>query len=91
MECVVKNIPVHHEVSGSSRPIIVVHGTPLDHRSVKASLEPIFSERHGWNRIYPDLPGHGKTPGANWIMNFDQMVEVVVDFIEAVIPSRRLR
>ena len=88
MECIVKDIPIQYHVSGSGRPIIVLHGTPLDHRSMKAVLEPIFRRRAGWSLIYLDLPGHGKTPGPDWIRNNDQMVEVVIDFAETIIPGK---
>lgn len=88
MECVVKDIPIYYEASGEGRTIIVLHGSPIDHRSIRAVLDPIFSERDKWNPIYPDLPGHGKTPAANWIVNNDEMVEVIVEFIEAVIPGK---
>jgi pimeloyl-ACP methyl ester carboxylesterase len=88
MEQNIKGVPIHYVVEGSDRPIIVLHGTPLDHHSVKAALEPIFlPPRNRWSRIYIDLPGHGKTPGPEWIKNNDQMVDIVVDFIKATIPE----
>jgi pimeloyl-ACP methyl ester carboxylesterase len=89
VECTVKDIPVNYEVSGHGRPVVVLHGASLDHRCVKAGLEPAFSKRDGWRRIYLDLPGHGKTPGSDWIKSNDQMVDVLVSFVEAVIPGQR--
>ncbi len=88
LQCVVKGIPIHYEVSGSGRPVVVLHGSPLDSRSMKACLEPIFSSRKGWSRIYLDLPGHGKTPGPDWIKNNDQMLEVVIDFLDTIVPGQ---
>jgi len=52
-------------------------------------LEPIFEHRGGWQRIYPDLPGMGKTPGKEWITNSDQMLDIVLEFIDQVIPGQR--
>jgi pimeloyl-ACP methyl ester carboxylesterase len=52
-------------------------------------MEPIFRKRVGWKRIYPDLPGMGKTKAAEWITNSDQMLDVVMDFIEALIPDQQ--
>jgi pimeloyl-ACP methyl ester carboxylesterase len=52
-------------------------------------MEPIMKKRRGWKRIYPDLPGTGKTPSEEWITTSDQMLEIVVDFINAVIPAQR--
>ena len=89
MECKLENITVHYETFGQGKPIIILHGLPLDHRSQVSVLEPIFEQREGWKRIYPDLPGMGKTPGANWITHEDQMLDVALDFIDHVIPEER--
>jgi pimeloyl-ACP methyl ester carboxylesterase len=89
VECTIKDIPIYYDVSGQGRPIVVLHGASVDHRCPKAALEPAFSGQGGWSRIYLDLPGHGKTPGSDWIDNNDQMVDVLVDFVEAVIPGKR--
>jgi pimeloyl-ACP methyl ester carboxylesterase len=50
-------------------------------------LEPVFSQISGYRRIYIDLPGMGKTPGASWIKNADNMLELIKGFITAVIPD----
>jgi pimeloyl-ACP methyl ester carboxylesterase len=89
MECQLENITVHYEVFGEGRPIIVLHGWSLDHRYEVSALEPIFKHREGWKRFYPDLPGHGRTPGEYWITNQDKILDVVLDFIDHVIPGRR--
>ena len=88
MECVVKDIPVNYEISGTGRPILVLHGTPMDHRGMKGALEPIFTSHKGWRRIYLDLPGHGETPGPKWIENNEQMLDVIVDFVDELIPAQ---
>ena len=89
MQSVVRGLPIRYDVVGSGRPVLVIHGTPLDHRSMESVLEPVFSRRGGWSRIYLDLPGHGDTPGAESITNNDQMVDVVTAFVENVIPGQR--
>jgi len=89
MEAVVKNIPVYYEEYGTGIPILMLHGTPVDHRWMAANMEPIFQNRPGWRRIYPDLPGMGKTPGAEWITKHDQMVEVALEFMQTVAPNQR--
>jgi pimeloyl-ACP methyl ester carboxylesterase len=88
MECIVRGVPIFYETFGSGQPIIILHGTPIEHRAMQACLEPIFLERNDeWKRIYIDLPGHGKTPGVDWITNNEQMVDVVIGFIEAISPN----
>jgi pimeloyl-ACP methyl ester carboxylesterase len=89
MDCELKNITVHYEILGEGRPIIMLHGTGVDHTYLLNDMEPLFHQRDGWKRIYPDLPGHGKTPGMDWITNQDKMLEVVLDFIDRVIPGER--
>ena len=89
MICELKDIPVHYELFGEGRPIIMLHGWGIDHHHMMSTMEPIFGQRHGWKRIYLDLPGHGKTPGRDWIPNQDGFLDVVLDFIDAVIPGQR--
>jgi pimeloyl-ACP methyl ester carboxylesterase len=50
-------------------------------------MEPVFENMEGYQRIYLDLPGMGKTKGESWIANIDDMLKIVIDFIEAVIPN----
>lgn len=88
MECKLENITVYYEVFGEGRPIIMLHGWSLSHRHMISDMEPLFTHRTGWQRIYLDLPGHGKTPGKDWITNQDKMLEVVLEFIDHVIPGR---
>jgi pimeloyl-ACP methyl ester carboxylesterase len=62
---------------------------PLDHRHIYNDLEPLFLQRDGWRRIYPDLPGMGKTRAADWITHQDQMLEIVLEFIDQVTGGER--
>jgi pimeloyl-ACP methyl ester carboxylesterase len=89
MECKLKNITVHYESFGEGRPILLLHGTGVDHTYMMSDMEPLFKKRSGWKRIYPDLPGHGLTPGLEWITDQDKVLEVILDFIDAVIPGER--
>ena len=89
MECALDNISITYETIGEGRPIVMLHGWPLDHRRMASELEPVFQRRGGWKRICPDLPGMGRTPGADWITCEDQVLGVVLDFIDAVVPGER--
>jgi pimeloyl-ACP methyl ester carboxylesterase len=55
---------------------------------MKGCLEPIFGHRDGWQRIYFDLPGMGKTPARDWITDSDGMLDVVLGFVDQVIPGQ---
>ncbi len=89
MEAIVKSLPVYYEEFGTGIPILMLHGQPVDHRWMAANMEPVFQNRPGWRRIYPDLPGQGKTPGADWITTQDHILEVMAEFIQTVAPNRR--
>ncbi|OGO14505.1 MAG: hypothetical protein A2Y53_01210 [Chloroflexi bacterium RBG_16_47_49] len=89
MDCQLKDITVHYEMLGEGRPIIMLHGWSLDHRHMVSDMEPLFRQNNGWKRIYLDLPGHGRTPGKDWITNQDKILDVVLDFIDNVISGQR--
>jgi pimeloyl-ACP methyl ester carboxylesterase len=89
MECELKDITVHYKSIGEGIPILMLHGWSLSHRQMLNVMEPLFAQRDRWKRIYPDLPGHGRTPAREWITNQDGILDVVLDFIDKVIPGRR--
>ncbi len=88
MECRLKDIAVHYEAHGRGHPALLLHGGGPDHRSLTGCMEPVFRRHPGWQRLYPDLPGLGATPGAAWITSSDQMLEVVLEFVHATIPGK---
>ncbi|WP_220201004.1 alpha/beta fold hydrolase [Reticulibacter mediterranei] len=87
MKCLARNVPVYYESCGSGLPILLIHGYMPDHRVMKGCMEPLFVQRSGWQRIYLDLPGMGQTPSNEHIKSTDDLLDVVVDFIDAVIPG----
>ena len=90
VECDVRGIPVFYEEVGTGRPLLLLHGWPGDHHLPSYAMEPILAQRAGWRRLYPDLPGMGKTPGAEWIATQDDMLAVVLGFLDAVAPGERV-
>ncbi len=89
MKCQLANITVHYETVGQGKPFITISGAPSDHRIISSWMEPLFNARPGWQRFYFDLPGTGQTRGADWIRGADQMLDVICDFIDAVIPGQQ--
>lgn len=89
MEYIVKDIPIYYEVHGSGTPIVMIHGWSVDHRLMKGCMEPVFQSLNTpWQRIYFDLPGMGKTKGPSWIDGTDQMLDVILQFIDGIIPNQ---
>lgn len=84
----VQSVPVCYLAKGEGTPIVLIHGWSADHRYLVADLEPVFARRAGWRRIYLDLPGHGRTPAPPWLESQDQMLSIVSDFVDAVLPDR---
>jgi len=89
MICLIRNIPVHYEEYGEGTPILCIHGSYVDHRMMVEFLEPAFTHEHGYRRIYIDLPGMGKTPSASWIKSSDDMLEILIEFINIVIGNEK--
>ncbi|MGC4377147.1 alpha/beta hydrolase [Fictibacillus sp. Mic-4] len=87
MECSLGDVTIHYKTRGTGRPILMIHGFTPDHRLMTGCMEPIFKEREGWKRIYIDLPGMGQTKGYPQIESSDDMLDVVLRFIDAVIPN----
>jgi len=90
MICEIQGIPIYYEQYGEGKPVLCIHGYSVDHRLMTGCLEPVFTHLEGYRRIYLDLPGMGKTPSATWIHNADNMLEVLGEFIDTVIPDENL-
>jgi pimeloyl-ACP methyl ester carboxylesterase len=86
----IRDLDVYCDIVGQGRPVVMVHGMGVDHRTMKGCMEPVFRDREdNWQRIYFDLPGMGKTRGPDWITNSDGMLELVLALIDEVIPGER--
>src|SRR6266566_1325852 len=89
MKCDLGDLAIFYETYGSGRPIVMLPGRPSDHHIMERFMEPLFTQRDGWLRIYPDLPGTGLTPSVDRLATHDQMLDVVLAFIDTVIPGQR--
>src|SRR5512138_496374 len=89
MEYKVRDVNIYYEIYGSGKPILMIHGWSPDHRLMKGCMEPVFASMEtAWQRIYFDLPGMGRTPGRPWITGSDQMLQLILEFIDGIIPNR---
>ena len=89
MQCDVGDLAIYYETYGSGRPMVMLPGRPSDHRVMARFMEPVFTQREGWLRIYPDLPGTGRTSSVDRLATHDAMLEAVLAFIDKVIPDQR--
>jgi pimeloyl-ACP methyl ester carboxylesterase len=81
----VNGIPVHYAQHGTGTPVLALHGGDVDHREITGALEPVFAERPGYRRIYPDLPGMGRTPAPETIDSTDAVLDTLLGLVDDVI------
>jgi pimeloyl-ACP methyl ester carboxylesterase len=90
MRATVNGIPVHYVQHGDGTPVLALHGAGTDHREIMGALEPLFAGRPGYRRIYPDLPGMGATPAPPTVASNDDVVEVLLGLVDAVVGEQAL-
>jgi pimeloyl-ACP methyl ester carboxylesterase len=90
VEYVIGDVPMHYVEHGEGFPVLTLHGAGVDHHEVMACLEPVFAASIGYRRVYPDLPGMGRTPAPETIRAADDVLEVLLRFIEGVIGDQPL-
>jgi pimeloyl-ACP methyl ester carboxylesterase len=89
MKCQLRGITIHYETRGRGRPFLMLHASPSDHARAMAQVEPAFQSRKGWRRIYPDLPGHGRTPGAVRVRDMDDYLGVLLEMVDELFGDER--
>lgn len=70
---------MHYVEHGTGLPVLVFHGAGVDHRETEACFEPAFADVPDLRRIYPDLPGMGRT-SAESLHSGDDVLRVLLDF-----------
>src|SRR3954469_20297063 len=77
-------VVVHYVAHGTGRPVLVLHGAGVDHRETEACFEPVLDGVAGLRRIYPDLPGMGRTIAPATLRSADDVLDVLLGFADAV-------
>ena len=80
MECRINEIIVNYVEHGSGVPLVALHGAGVDHRELEAAIEAVVPG-DGYRRIYPDLPGMGRTTAGGLTCN-DDVVTLLGAFID---------
>lgn len=76
---------LHYVERGAGTPVLAIHGWTPDHRLMLGCLEPVFDTAPGYRRLYPDLPGMGRSPAPPSIASSDDVVDAVLEFVDEVI------
>jgi pimeloyl-ACP methyl ester carboxylesterase len=85
MEIRVGQVVVYYVEHGSGRPMLVLHGAGVDHREAEACFELVFDGVAGLRRIYPDLPGMGRTIAPETLRSGDDVLDTLLTFADEVI------
>ena len=78
------DVDVHVVVHGTGRPVLVLHGAGVDHREAEACFEPALAGAAGLRRLYPDLPGMGRTAAPETLRSADDVLATLLDLADAV-------
>jgi len=89
MKFTFNNTTIHYEVFGEGKPLLALHGWTLDHNYMMNIIEPSFIDRDGWKRYYIDLPGHGKSIGSNMLKSGDDVLEILLAFIDSQFNGKK--
>ena len=87
----IRDLDMHYEEAGAGRPLLLLHGRSpfLNGRTMMEWFEPIFSGRSRWRRLYPDLPGSGRTAVPDWLRGHDDVIDAVLGLMDAIAPGER--
>ena len=85
VEYAVGDVPVFYVEQGAGLPVLALHGAGVDHRELLACLDPAFDGLAGYRRIYLDLPGMGRTRAPETIASADDVVNVLLGFVDGVV------
>ena len=71
---------VHYAAHGTGRTVLVLHGAGVDHREPEACFEPMLRDLAGFRRVYPDLPGMGRTVAPEEMRSAEDVLATLLDF-----------
>lgn len=81
MKCQINDVLVHYVEHGDGVPLVALHGAGVDHREIEVAIEAFAATNPGYRRIYPDLPGMGRSEATGFTCN-DDVVTLLGDFID---------
>ncbi len=82
-------VKISYQERGSGIPLLILPGFGLDSSATIATLEPILRHRKGWWRIYPDMPGTGKTPVVSSVKTADDWLSCLSSLVNHVIGDNQ--
>jgi pimeloyl-ACP methyl ester carboxylesterase len=83
----VDGIDVHYTEHGRGLSLFALHGAGVDHREVEAALESVLESPDDVRRIYPDLPGMGRTVASDRLTGNDDVAALLADLVDQLAPD----
>jgi pimeloyl-ACP methyl ester carboxylesterase len=87
VKCRIGDVAVHYVEHGEGPPVLVLHGAGVDHRETEACFEPALGAHGAYRRIYPDLPGMGRTPAPASLRSADDVLDTMLGFADEVVGT----
>ncbi|MET3807070.1 pimeloyl-ACP methyl ester carboxylesterase [Nakamurella sp. UYEF19] len=84
MQIRIGEVVFHYVEHGTGLPVVLLHGAGVDHRETEACFEPALRPVDGMRRIYPDLPGMGRTNAPDSLSSADDVVDLLLEFSDQV-------
>lgn len=84
----INSTTLYYEEYGNGIPVICLHGFSVDSNLMKGCLEPVFKDKNNFNRIYVDLVGMGNSPENKNIKNTDDMLNLIIQFINTLVGEK---
>ena len=84
MKMTLENADIYYEQYGGGIPLIFLHGYHIDNRCFSIPVESILSGDKQFCRIYPDLPGMGKTILKERVDSTDELFKIMLQFIDKI-------
>lgn len=85
MRKIINGCELSYEIIGKGIPTLCIHGFFVDRTLMKGCLENSFRAIPNFKRIYIDLVGMGETPSNAKIKGSDQLLSLIIDFIQDTI------
>lgn len=89
MYCIVDGIKLFYKEEGEGAPLLILHGFPVDHRSLYYTIETAMQKTtKSYRRVYLDLPGMGKSDAPTKFINADKVLEIVTQFAKFMFQNQ---
>lgn len=88
MVCEIENSTINYRIEGSGINILMIHGFAVDHKLMSGCMEGVPGIE-GFRRVYIDLPGMGRSKASEKINSSDDVLDLLVKFIDKILGEEQ--